>query len=385
MKEQFKDSFSITKVPALVGAVTKNVEVGVGGGKELSPRTILRYALFAYGLPPGHFFQAKIDGLTGYSELTTDSTNVQNAVAEFSNPDVEAPVVATAVALNRKLKTKAPKPADTTVTVLNGNGIPGSGGEATYLLGQRGYRMVEPASGATGNAPTFDYFHTAIFFDPKRKGSQAAARQLAKLFGAADTVAFARPSKCVGPALEQPKSCLVRPLAADAMLTVVTGQTFHNSLPPAPARTTLKREPPYVRTDRAATVGLVRAQQKQVSFPLMVPSVLERASSPDSDVPVRTYRVADDHGAMRLVFRRGLEYWGIQETNWEDAPVLASRNFHRAINGRGYDLYYRGQRLHMIVLRKSGATYWVVNTLLDSLSNETMIAIARGLTPVPKS
>jgi hypothetical protein len=266
--------------------------------------------------------------------------------------------------------------------VLNGNGIPGSGGEATYLLGQRGYRMVEPASGATGNAPTFDYFHTAIFFDPKRKGSEAAARQLAKLFGAADTVAFARPSKCVGPALEQPKSCLVRPLAADAMLTVVTGQTFHNSLPPAPARTTLKREPPYVRTDRAATVGLVRAQQKKVSFPLMVPSVLERASSPDSDVPVRTYRVADEHGAMRLVFRRGLEYWGVQETNWEDAPVLASRNFHRAINGRGYDLYYRGEKLHMIVLRKNGASYWVVNTLLDSLSNETMIAIAKGLQPL---
>jgi hypothetical protein len=38
----------------------------------------------------------------------------------------------------------------------------------------------------------------------------------------------------------------------------------------------------------------------------------------------------------------------------------------------------------MIVLRERGATYWVVNTLLDSLSNETMIAIARGLRPLPK-
>ena len=230
MKEQFKNSFSITKVPKLVGAVTKNVEVGVGGGKELSPRTILRYALFAYGLPPGHFFQARIDGLTGYSELTTDSANVQQAVAEFSNPDVEAPAVATAVALNRKLKTKAPKPSETTVTVLNGNGVAGSGGEATYLLGQRGYATVEPANGATGNAPTFDYFHTAIFFDPHRKGAEAAARQLAKLFGAAEAIPYTRQKKCVGPAVDQPKSCLVRPLADDAMLTVVTGQTFHNSL-----------------------------------------------------------------------------------------------------------------------------------------------------------
>ena len=30
MKEQFERGFSLTKVPRLVGAVTKNVEVGVG-------------------------------------------------------------------------------------------------------------------------------------------------------------------------------------------------------------------------------------------------------------------------------------------------------------------------------------------------------------------
>jgi hypothetical protein len=37
----------------------------------------------------------------------------------------------------------------------------------------------------------------------------------------------------------------------------------------------------------------------------------------------------------------------------------------------------------MAVLHAHGATYWVVNTLLDSLSNETMLAIARGLEPLP--
>ena len=37
MKEQFGRSFSLTKVPSLVGAITKNVEVGVGGGGELTP------------------------------------------------------------------------------------------------------------------------------------------------------------------------------------------------------------------------------------------------------------------------------------------------------------------------------------------------------------
>jgi hypothetical protein len=36
----------------------------------------------------------------------------------------------------------------------------------------------------------------------------------------------------------------------------------------------------------------------------------------------------------------------------------------------------------MVVLHLGGVDYWVVNTLLDSLSNETMIAIAKGLQPL---
>jgi hypothetical protein len=38
----------------------------------------------------------------------------------------------------------------------------------------------------------------------------------------------------------------------------------------------------------------------------------------------------------------------------------------------------------MVVLRTGGASYWVVNTLLDSLSNETMLAIARGFRPMTR-
>ena len=52
------------------------------------------------------------------------------------------------------------------------------------------------------------------------------------------------------------------------------------------------------------------------------------------------------------------------------------------MKGRSYDLYYSGSHLHMVVLHKGKASYWVVNTLLDSLSNETMLAIAKGLKPL---
>jgi polyisoprenyl-teichoic acid--peptidoglycan teichoic acid transferase len=100
---------------------------------------------------------------------------------------------------------------------------------------------------------------------------------------------------------------------------------------------------------------------------------------------VRLYRIDEqgEHKTIRLTYRTGGgEYWGVQMTDWEEAPVLGERNFVRSIGGRTYELHYTGPKLHMIVLRRAGATYWVVNTLLDTLSNETMIAIAKGLKPL---
>jgi hypothetical protein len=86
---------------------------------------------------------------------------------------------------------------------------------------------------------------------------------------------------------------------------------------------------------------------------------------------------------VRLTFRTGAsEYWGVEETTWEDAPILDSKNVTRRIGGKEYDLYFDGSDLHMVVLKTDDATYWVVNTLRDSLSNETMLAIARGLRPL---
>jgi len=370
MKDQFRKSFSLDKVPKLVGAVTDNVEIGVGGGRELSGKTILRYARFAYELPPGHFFQARIEGVTGYSELHTDSSSLQQALQEFVTPDVQAPKVATAVALGRKVRAAAPKPAETTVVVLNGNGVPGSAGTARYLLSQRGFRTLSPPPNATGNAPSFDYHYTDVYFDPSQPGSQPAARSLAKLFA---------------PASVKPLPGIIAPLANGSMVTVVVGSTFKNALtapPPLPSRE-IKRQPPQVAPGRAATEPLVRSVRNKVSFPLMVPTVIEATSVPDPEVPVRAYKIEGERKAVRLTFRTGgRRYWGIQMTDWADAPVLDERNTRQILGGRTYDLYYRGAKLHMAVLRERGATYWVVNTLLDELSNETMLAIAKGLRPL---
>ena len=110
---------------------------------------------------------------------------------------------------------------------------------------------------------------------------------------------------------------------------------------------------------------------------------LEQTSFADREMPIRVYNITGKRKALRLTFKTGAgEYWGIEQTDWEDAPILRDRSFRHLIKGRTYDLYYSGPRLHMVVLRQAGATYWVVNTLLDTLSNETMLAIAKGLRPI---
>ena len=372
LKDQVRTNFSLTKLPKLIRVLTSNIEVAQGGGNNVSATTVLSYAVLAYSLPPGHVFQSRIEGLEGFADLTTSRDNISSAVRQWANPDVDSPKKATAVALGEKIKAKAPPPKDTTVTVLNGNGVTGSASNASYLLGQRGYPILTPPNGIPANAPAFTYFRTVLYFDPKQKGSKAAARKVANLFGSADV-------KKATPAITA--------LANDAILTAVVGQTFHGTLAAAAADQTPKREPANVVPGASASIDLLRERQRKVPFPLMVPTMLERSSWIDRERPIRLYRfdAKGKHKTVRLTYKMGSnDYWGVQQSDWADAPVLGSRNFVRNIGGRRYELFYNGPRLHMVVLKQGGGNYWVVNTLLDRLSNETMLAIAKGLRPLNK-
>jgi LCP family protein required for cell wall assembly len=372
LKDQVESSFSLVKLPQVIKVVTSNVEVGQGGGKNVSATTVAQYAALAYSLPPGHIFQVRLEGLEGFSDLTTASENVQRAVAEFTNPDVESPKKATAVALGEKVKRKAPSASQTTVTVLNGNGVTGSASSASYLLSQRGYQMVLPPNGIPANAPSFDFFRTVVFFDPAATGARQAAAKLAGLFGSADVKRMTVP---------------IRQLANGAMLASVVGQTFHGRLAPAPIDKTPQRQPAQVVPGTGAAIDLLREEQRGTPFPLMVPTVVERSSWIDSERPIRSYYFDRKHSrdkTIRLTYKLGgrNEYWGVQQTDWDDAPVLRGKSAVRTIKGRRYELHYNGPHLHIVVLRTSRGTYWVVNTLLDRLSNETMLAIAKGLKPI---
>ncbi|MBA3365752.1 MAG: LCP family protein [Actinobacteria bacterium] len=373
LKDRLTHDFSPADLPRMISIIERNVEVGVGGGGELPPRTVLRYAAFAYSLPAGRFFQTRIGGLYGTNELYTPTSNIQAAVQEFLTPDVEsADKAAAAAGIRRKARKKSgPRPSQVTVTVLNGNDVEGAAANARSLLAERGYQTLLPPANREANAPRQDYFHTKIYYDPGQRRSRAAARGLQTLIGSADLVRGIPPGQ-------------LSLLANGAMTLVVVGQTFHGSIAPAPADRTPKPAPAAVTFNRGETLRELRSIRRRVRFTLQVPNVLEKASSLER--PIRVYRLPDGHKGVRLTFKTSRDvagYWGIQQTDWDDAPVLSGKSFRHFHKGRIYDYYFTGPRLHMVVLREQGATFWVVNTLLDTLSNETMIAIARGLRPLP--
>jgi LCP family protein required for cell wall assembly len=125
------------------------------------------------------------------------------------------------------------------------------------------------------------------------------------------------------------------------------------------------------------------AAAPQVRFPVLFPR-LRTIGAAYVDVP-RTYVIQDHEGrghqAYRMVIKKGAlgEYYGIQGMTWKDPPILDSPMEKRRIGAREYLLYGAGNRLRLVAFRTPRAVYWVSNTLLLSLNNRQMLAIARSL------
>jgi polyisoprenyl-teichoic acid--peptidoglycan teichoic acid transferase len=123
---------------------------------------------------------------------------------------------------------------------------------------------------------------------------------------------------------------------------------------------------------------------KDVGFPVYYPRKLVPGSSyPDAP---RTYRIKPQGGkkrvgAYRMVIFTGFigEYYGVQGLKWRNPPILEKPSETRRIGGREYLLFYNGDRLRLVGWRTKRASYWVSNTLLQSLSQGEMLGVARSL------
>ncbi|MDQ6914629.1 MAG: LytR family transcriptional regulator, partial [Actinomycetota bacterium] len=120
-----------------------------------------------------------------------------------------------------------------------------------------------------------------------------------------------------------------------------------------------------------------------VRFPALFPRVTSIGSSYVDTA--RSYIIRDPdgraHQAYRIVLNKGGfgEYYGVQGMDWLNPPILDKPDESRTVNGRKLDLYYVGGKLRLVALRTKRAVYWVSNTLLLSLSNRQMLAIAGSL------
>jgi LCP family protein required for cell wall assembly len=119
-----------------------------------------------------------------------------------------------------------------------------------------------------------------------------------------------------------------------------------------------------------------------VRFPVLFPRVTSLGSSYVDTARAYVIRDTDGraHQAYRMVLNRGFgEYYGVQGTDWLNPPLLDKPDETRTVNGRKLDLYYVGRNLRLVALRGPRAVYWVSNTLVLSLSNRQMLAIAGSL------
>jgi LCP family protein required for cell wall assembly len=127
-----------------------------------------------------------------------------------------------------------------------------------------------------------------------------------------------------------------------------------------------------------------RLARPHVGFPVYTPRKLVPGSSFTEDAP-RTYTIAAPHHeryrAYKMVISTGYigEYYGVMGTSWRDPPILDSPSETRKIRGRELMLFYNGDRLRLVGWKTQRGSYWVSNTLLQTLSSKEMLGVARSL------
>ena len=145
----------------------------------------------------------------------------------------------------------------------------------------------------------------------------------------------------------------------------------------------------------ATTFGKELAKKlraRKTKLPIYYPTKLESGS--DYAQKPRLYKINGtgegsppnaERAAYKWVFSRPTlgEYYGFMATRWTDPPILKNPSDEKEIGDRTYKLYYDGDRLRMIAWQTDDGSFWVSNTLAQSLSDREMLEIAKGMTELP--
>ncbi len=126
-----------------------------------------------------------------------------------------------------------------------------------------------------------------------------------------------------------------------------------------------------------------------VYFPTRLPSGAYYVESDPSEKVIDpfVYGIKDEDGDRHEAYRMvvvleksdGTHYFGVQGIRgWADPPILGNPSETKTINGREYEIFADSGRIKRISWHRGENSYWVSNDLLQSLSNDQMVGMARS-------
>ncbi len=102
---------------------------------------------------------------------------------------------------------------------------------------------------------------------------------------------------------------------------------------------------------------------------------------------VRAYKLEDQqhkkHNAYVVVWRQNTlgGYYDFEGSDWLNPPLFAHARTQE-IDGRSYRFVNDGSHIHVIGWREGRVLYWFTNALLEDLSNQQMLALAKSAQPL---
>jgi LCP family protein required for cell wall assembly len=126
-----------------------------------------------------------------------------------------------------------------------------------------------------------------------------------------------------------------------------------------------------------------------VFYPTRLPSgaTYQESNPYEHIVDPRVYHLKDKdkerHAAYRMVAlyqpEYEVNYFGVQGiAGWEDPPILDDPTEEKTVNGREYFIYTDSGKIKLVAWHRGENTYWISNSLQQSLSNEQMMGIAES-------
>ena len=139
-----------------------------------------------------------------------------------------------------------------------------------------------------------------------------------------------------------------------------------------------------------AVARFAATSARRLDLPIFYPKLMAGDSTFAStyDAGSRQYDIRDEDDKKQPAYKMVVqytspetvpEYYGVEGTSWEDPPILDNPSETREIDGRDYELFYAGDRLRLVAWHDDGNSYWVSNTLLQTLDEPQMLGIATSM------